>query len=189
MSFDVPAEIDVATLLRGAKRGDEQAWRGIVARFTPLVVAICRSHGLSSPDTLDVSQVVWLRLVEHLERIRELEALAGWIAVTTRNECMHTYRSARRRDFVAIDFDRPAADVADTVVDRQERRLVLEAFGSLGDRCRELLSLLVADPPVAYSEIAVILDLPVGSIGPTRQRCIENLRKKLHLPAEPKDRL
>lgn len=188
MSFDVPAEVDVATLLRGAKSGDEQSWRGIVVRFTPLVMAICRSHGLSGPDTLDVSQVVWLRLVEHLDRLRELEALAGWIAVTTRNECMRTYRSTRRRDLSAVDFDRPAADVAETVVERQERKMVLDAFESLGDRCRELLSLLVADPTPAYAEIAVILDLPVGSIGPTRQRCIENLRKKLHLPVEPKDR-
>lgn len=178
----------LAELITAASAGDAAAWEAIVNRFTGLLISICQSHGLSSTDTLDVSQVVWLRLVEHLDRIREPDALPGWIATTARNESRRVVRTTRRHHEPLRDHLPAVADVAQDVIDRHQRAEVLEGLSKLGERCRELLALLTADPPIPYADIAMVLDMPIGSLGPTRARCLDHLRRVLHIPPSPKER-
>jgi RNA polymerase sigma factor (sigma-70 family) len=147
-----------------------------------MVAAITRHFRLSEGDRQDVCQTVWLRLVEHLTDIREPAALAGWIASTTRHECIRCVRQADRT--VPVDptngwqlerSDGPAAD-ADLLA--AERHGVLRrALAELPAHQRELLLMLAADPPYSYAEVSKILDIPIGSIGPTRGRILARLRE------------
>ncbi|NHC13826.1 sigma-70 family RNA polymerase sigma factor [Motilibacter sp. E257] len=176
----------VAELVRAAADGDQAAWDEIVERFTGLVWGVARSHRLSPADASDVSQTVWLRLVEHLGRLREPEALAGWIATTTRHECLRTLR-ASGRELPDEDLtggtgpERPDTGPGPeaTVVGAERRALVWEALGRLSLRCRTLLRALATSPDASYTEIAAALDMPIGSIGPTRGRCLQHLRREL----------
>jgi RNA polymerase sigma factor (sigma-70 family) len=161
----------VLHLVRAAARGDEQAWDALIERYGPLVMAVIRRFALSRADAADVNQTVWLRLVEHLDRIREPEALPGWIMQTTRNECLRLLRADRRTWL----FD-PLDQVAETVVtaaaveagDLDERLLAAErhqalreAYEELSPRCRDLVGLLLSDPPLSYEEIGARLGVPV----------------------------
>ena len=85
--------VAVGDLVSRAREGDEAAWDDLVERYVGMVHAICRGHHLASDDAADVNQVVWLRLVEHLDRIRTPDAVGGWIAATTRNECLRVLRA------------------------------------------------------------------------------------------------
>ncbi|ROT27109.1 sigma-70 family RNA polymerase sigma factor [Micromonospora sp. HM5-17] len=178
----------MAVLVSAASRGDEHAWAELVRRHTPLVLAVIRAHRLDRADAADVNQTVWLRLVEHLGRVREPAALAAWLITTTRRECYRLLRAGRRtRPFDPHDETVEAhralfrsADVAapDEDLLRTERRQALRAgFAQLPTRCRELLALLVADPPLRYREIAERLGMPIGSIGPSQARCLRKLRE------------
>jgi RNA polymerase sigma factor (sigma-70 family) len=150
-----------------------------------MVHAICRGHHLGPDDAADVNRVVWLRLVEHLDRIRTPDAVGGWIAATTRNECLRQLRVTGRVvptvDDAALDSGDGAADGSDTGIDTgllvyERERALMAAFTRLGDRCHRLLRLLMADPAPGYDEVAAALDMPVSSIGPTRARCLDRLR-------------
>ncbi len=174
----------VAALVAGARQGDQRCWYGLVERYAPLVWAVCRRFGLSDADAHDAGQTVWLRLVEHLPQLREPAALPGWLVTTTRRECLRVLRGARdsagrlQPDEAAI-----AADAESTAVDRwviaEERAAALRVgFAQLPRHCQELLSLLMADPVVPYAEISAKLDMPIGSIGPKRARCLQDLRRR-----------
>ena len=183
---------DVVTnteLVNAAAKGDQGAWDLIVKRYLPLVYSVIGKFGLSRSDAQDVNQTVWLRLVEHLDDIRDPGALPGWIGVTTRNEALRLLRSRRRTVQVApmgsqVFDDQPQSPSIDEDLLRSERRQVLrEALAELPQKQRELLLLLVADPPVSYSEISKRLAIPMGSIGPTRARCLKRLRATSTLKA------
>jgi RNA polymerase sigma factor (sigma-70 family) len=178
-------ERSVTSLVAAAAGGDESAWTELVGRYTPLVYAVIRSYDLSRADAADVNQTVWLRLVEHLGRVRDPQALAAWLATTTRRECVRLSRLGRRTqpldpcDDALGGYDglSRAAEAADEELLRAERRQALrEGFAQLPPRCQALLALLTADPPVSYREIAERLGVPVGSIGPTQARCLRRLR-------------
>src|SRR5262245_62231501 len=91
----------LADLVTRARDGDERAWADLVQRYLGMVHAICRGYRLSGADAAGVNQVVWLRLVEHLGRIRTPEAVGGWIAATARNECLRVLRAPDRS--LAVD--------------------------------------------------------------------------------------
>ncbi|MCW3843625.1 sigma-70 family RNA polymerase sigma factor [Micromonospora yasonensis] len=172
------------SLVAAAADGDESAWAGLVHRYTPLVYSVIRSYGLSRADAADINQTVWLRLVEHVGRVRSPQALATWLATTTRRECYRLSRLGRRtqpfdpHDDAYHGLSRAAdATAPDEELLRAERQQALrEGFAQLPPRCQELLSLLTADPPASYREIAERLGVPVGSIGPTQARCLHRLR-------------
>lgn len=175
----------VAALVGLAAGGDQVAYDALVDRFAGLVWRIARNHRLGRADAADVSQTVWLRLVEQLDRIREPERLGAWLATTARHECLAVLRKGSRSVLVEADaFETstaarldpsPAAD-AEHLERDERRRAVREAFSTLDDRCRTLLSLLLGDPPASYDEITAALAMPTWSIGPTRQRCLGKLR-------------
>ncbi|WP_460844259.1 RNA polymerase sigma factor [Nocardioides ultimimeridianus] len=172
----------LATLVPAAVGGDQHAWDAIVDRFLPLVGAIIRAHRLSEADGDDVSQTVWLRLVEHLGALREPDALPGWIRTTTRNECLRLLGA--RGKVRAVDpqaehgLDAVVPDAAgEELLAAERRQLLREALAELPAGRRELLLLLLADPPVGYEQISARLGIPIGSIGPTRARALEQLRR------------
>ena len=180
---DAPVE----PLLAQAAQGMDSAWREIVQRYAPLVFAVCHRHGIGGADAQDVAGAVWLGLVAHLGRIREPEALPGWIATTAKNECLAQLRHKRRH--VPTDTDRLDAvldAVVDAVVDAGPDATLIAAerddaaraaFARLPERDQNLLSMLFADPPVPYKEISSTLGIPVGAIGPTRARCLSRARR------------
>jgi RNA polymerase sigma factor (sigma-70 family) len=171
----------VVALVARARDGDRDAWDTIVERYAALVWAVCRQHGLTGADVEDVGGSVWLRLVENLGALREPAALPGWLATTTRRECLRALR-AKRRQVPVDDPDLGAIDGAesDAGLLAAERYSALRlAFADLPDRCRRLLSMLFEEPPTPYTEISSTLGMPVGAIGPNRRRCLNRLRREL----------
>jgi RNA polymerase sigma factor (sigma-70 family) len=178
---DDPAVVD---LVLRARDGDGKAWDGIVERYASLIWSVCRRYGLNGSDADDVAGSVWLRLVEHLDTLQEPAALPGWLARTTQRECLQSLRARRRQ--VPVDDPDPgagtsgggaSADLDGHLLVAERRHALRTAFMELPTRCRELLRMLFADPPVPYLEIGAALDLPVGAIGPNRQRCLDRLRR------------
>jgi RNA polymerase sigma factor (sigma-70 family) len=179
----------LAPLLRAAAAGDRTAWDTLVDRLSGLLWSICRSFGLADADAGDAFQLTWLRLLEHLDRIEDPERLAGWLATTCRRECLAVLRRGRRVLPTADDavFDRFAgpssglAASADRGVLVADRDAVLwRAFGQLTERCQRILRMLVLDEddvPTSYDTAALVLGMPKGSLGPTRGRCLAQLRK------------
>ncbi len=173
----------VTEIVQAAAAGDAGAWNELVSRFSGLVWSVARQHRLSDADSGDVCQATWLRLVESLGSLREPEAVGGWLATTARRECLRVIKHTGRQVPTDIGAEIDIAD--DTAVTDPARFLVAEerqsamrtAFASLGEACRTLLALLMHDPPISYAEISATLDMPVGSIGPTRARCLDRLRK------------
>src|SRR4051795_5305810 len=170
---------EVAELVRAAAEGDQAAWHGLVDRYNGLVWSVARAHRLSTVDASDVVQTPWLRLVEHLGRLQDPERVGAWLATTARRECLRTLRlSARQVPTEAEQLPDPGTDVpldAGLLAGERDRAL-WTAFGGLSERCQVLLRILVADPPPSYEDVSAALDMPIGSIGPTRQRCLDRLR-------------
>jgi RNA polymerase sigma factor (sigma-70 family) len=174
----------IAGLLHAAAAGDQRAWEAIVDRFSGLVWATARAHRLVQADAADVAQTTWLRLVEHLDRIRDPEALGAWLATTARREALRVIRrGTREHPSNEVDvFEEASNEPIDRELMRGERDTALwRAFARLPDRCKDLLRLLIADPEPSYREISAALDMPIGTIGPTRIRCLERLRRSAEL--------
>jgi RNA polymerase sigma factor (sigma-70 family) len=165
-------------LLARAAEGDQEAWDALVDRFSQMVWSIARGFRLDDATAKDVTQTVWLRLVENLDRITDPERLPGWLATTCRREALRV-KGVRER-MIPTEFEYDIADEKPSLeamlVEDEQARAVLVAFEGLNEDCRQLLSLLCADPPLSYEEIAEIVGRPIGSLGPTRSRCLERLK-------------
>jgi RNA polymerase sigma factor (sigma-70 family) len=177
----------VIALVARVVDGDQKAWNEIIERYSPLVWSICSRYQLSRPDIDDVGQGVWLGLVEHIGKLRQPAALAGWLATTTRNECLRVLRAARRYDpdgLPSEDLMPPDPDatmIEQELIEAELNAALRAAFSELSPACHELLSMLISDPPPAYAQVSKVLGIPVGSIGPTRARCLDRLRQSPHL--------
>jgi RNA polymerase sigma factor (sigma-70 family) len=173
---------EVSRLVRASASGSETAWNELVRRYSPLVMAVTRTYQLTADDANDVSQTVWLRLVENLANLREPDALPGWLATTTQRECIRQLRQGRR--VLPVD---PHTDGAlqvcetvdpDTDILRAELHQALrDGLADLPARDQALLKLRTADPPKSYEEISQLLGMPIGSIGPTLRRSLDRLRE------------
>jgi RNA polymerase sigma factor (sigma-70 family) len=174
----------VVALVERARDGDQAAWDEIVERYAPLVWSVCQRYRLSPADVDDVGAIVWLRLVERLDSIREPAALPGWLATTARRECLNLLRIRDRYTEFDDNQHDDTAPAADHRLLEQERHIALRAaFVELSQACQQLLSLLFHDPPTPYATISATMGLPVGGIGPTRQRCLERLRASAPMAA------
>ncbi len=179
----------VIALVTRAAAGDQGAWDKIVERYSPLVWSICLRYRLDREDVDDVGQNVWLLLVEKIGSLREPAALPGWLATTTQRECLRVMRAESRQNHAALPAEDqmppdPDAPMIEQEILIAERDAVLRAaFAELSPFCRELLSMLICDPPCAYAEISAALGVAVGSIGPMRARCLERLRRSPHVTA------
>jgi RNA polymerase sigma factor (sigma-70 family) len=176
----------VADFLRRAAGGDTASWDALVEQFGALVWSVARAHRLSTADAADVSQTTWLRLVEHLDAITQPERLGAWLATTARRECLAVIRRRSRQipvedsgDLAEESLDEPPPDGA--LLEAEEHSILVVAFGRLAERCQRLLRLLMVDPPPQYTDVAAALEMPIGSIGPTRARCLERLRHEVKM--------
>lgn len=171
-----------ADLVARAAAGEPAAWDRLVERYTNLLWSVGRAHRLSTADAGDVVQTTWLRLVENLERIQDPDRLAGWLVTTARRECLKVLRRSGRElvigsDDAALDVVDELAPALDAALLAEERDAALWAcFGRLSERCQLLLRVLMAADAPAYAEVSEALGMPIGSIGPTRMRCLDRLR-------------
>ena len=173
----------ITELVTRARRGDKQAWDEIVERYAPLIWSICWQYRLGDADAEDVGQMVWLHLVDHLDDLRDPAALPRWLATTTRRQCFRVREAAARLPHYRAAYGRgqhgghrrgagrPGADPG-----RAPRRA---AQGDVRPTsgCRELMALLTTDPPVPSAEISARLGIRIGSIGPSRSRCLARMRR------------
>jgi RNA polymerase sigma factor (sigma-70 family) len=176
---DDPCVVDLVTR---ARNGDQQAWNALVERYAPLIWSICWQYRLDRADAEDVGQRIWLQLTSHLGAIRDPAALPGWLATTTRRECGRVVSAARGPHAARQLLDESIADQQTGATDQEllaaERYAALrEAFACLSPSHQQLMAILIEDPPVSYTEISARLGIPVGSIGPTRRRCLDQIRR------------
>jgi RNA polymerase sigma factor (sigma-70 family) len=167
--------------------GSAAAWTALVDQFSGLVWAVLRSQGLSRNDAEDAFQTTWMRFGEHVGRLHDPERVGLWLAKTARNEALQLLRRSRWETPVDLLEDAAVApsvpeEVAEFTPEQADRAL-WEAFESLRPICKMVLVLLSAEPPLSYAEVSAALDIPIGSIGPTRQRCLERLRRNNQLRA------
>jgi RNA polymerase sigma factor (sigma-70 family) len=182
MRDDLSVSGSVSDLVTCARNGEKQAWDALVDRYAPLIWSICRRHGLDRVDTEDVGQAVWLYLVGHLDNLHEPAALPGWLATTARRECLRVLRAGRS---LAAGYVLDAETLPDNQARSAEREVLAaereaalrEAFLDLPPCGQRLIALLLEDPPLPYAEISVRLGIPIGSIGPTRRRYLDTMRR------------
>lgn len=176
------ADLDVTRLVRRAGAGDTRAWEQLVERYGRLIWSITRDFKLRESDAADVFQTTWMRLIEHVDRIQHPDRVGSWLAATARNECLRCIASHKRLVLAAEDdamLDGPAdqgAEVDEALLAGERAESVRAAVSNLPPRWQRLMNMLMSDPPVPYTQISDELGLPVGSIGPTRGRCLARLR-------------
>jgi RNA polymerase sigma factor (sigma-70 family) len=177
-------------LVKRAAAGDRSAWEKIVDAYNGLIWSIANSHGLDARDVADVTQTTWLRLVEHIDRLTEPDRVAAWLVTTARRESLRTKQRAERVILMG-DLGLPVdatesvewatesfeEELTDDLVRAEQERLFHAAFAQLPSRSQQLMRLLMSEPPPSYAEVAERLDIPVGSIGPTRMRCVAKMRR------------
>ena len=173
--------IEVAGLVRGAAAGDRRSWERLVDQFARLIWSITADFKLAESDAADVAQTTWLRLLEHIDRIKYPDRVGSWLAATARHECLRSL-AARKKVVLGHDEEHleavvaPGPEVDARLLADESAQVVREALTRLPWQWQQLLEMLMADPPASYLEISDQLGLPVGSIGPTRGRCLARLR-------------
>lgn len=175
---------DVTALVPAAARGEQRAWRLLVRRFSATIRAEARRHRLNEADQEDVAQRTWLRLLEHIESVREPAALGGWLATTARRECIRVLAASRREILVderPIGEKSDPAAVEDAVAESERRAALHGALDGLPARQRKLMRMLLSNPALSFDEVSAALGMPRGSLGPTHGRCLARLRRDPHL--------
>lgn len=172
---------DMASTVRRAAAGDLQAWNRLVDQYGRLIWSITAKFKLAEGDAADVVQTTWMRLIEHIDRIDYPDRIGSWLASTARNECLRHVAARKRIVLVQEDGEFDSADHHEPPVDEallanERAQDVRQAMAHLPSQWQRLLELLMADPPMSYAEISDQLGLPIGSIGPTRGRCLAKLR-------------
>lgn len=172
---------EAAALVALVRDGDQDAWNQLVDAYSGLVWAIARNHRLGPSDAADVSQTTWLRLVENIDRIEDSRRVGAWLATTARRECLRVLRLAGRQVLMQDDQELDRADPNAAPVDllllqEEQSEVVRRAFQCLPGRCQRILGMLMVEDPPSYSDLSSALGIPIGSIGPTRGRCLDKLR-------------
>lgn len=173
---------NVARLIQCAAAGENRSWESLVDRFGAVIWRVARRHGLGDADTADVAQATWLRLLAHLDDLKDPARVGGWLARTARRECLRVLRESRRHVLAGDDLpDRECGeDIPETVLLIAERNVALwGTFARLHPTDQELLQLLIADPRPTYREISAAMAMPIKRIAPTRDRALRRLRYEL----------
>jgi RNA polymerase sigma factor (sigma-70 family) len=173
------AEWDLVPLVRDVRRGDDRAWAELVSRYDGALRAVAKGYRLGPADVDDVVQTTWFRAVHHVCQLQHPCAIKSWLITTTRREAMRLLQRGVHE--VPIDdpsvYERPDTSPADALGEREAHAAVREAVRRLTGRQRRLLTLMLDRPGVTYDEISATFGMPVGSIGPTRERAIDRLRR------------
>jgi RNA polymerase sigma factor (sigma-70 family) len=177
-------------LIRACRAGDARAWERLLDKYERLVFSISLNYGLTTDDAADVTQITFTILLQNLNTLPDEIRLSSWLATVARR---HTWRlvARNRREAVNPGEDLARNEALGGIVDNRERRELAEwlyqGLSLLDERCRRLLLALYFDAEQpSYAQIADHLKIPIGSVGPTRARCLEQMRQSLHtveLPA------
>lgn len=183
-------EQDDAALVLACRRGDARSWEALIEKYKRLIYAIPKRARLDDDQAADVFQMVFSKLVENLDKIEQPERLQAWLVTTARRETIRLINESRRTVSVTSD-DEDAPDPLDSIADTnplpdevlerlQFQQRIRAGMDAIDERCRNLLQWLYGevDAP-SYAEIAARLGIPEGSIGPTRARCVEKLKKSV----------
>jgi RNA polymerase sigma factor (sigma-70 family) len=170
-------------LVRECLRGKDSAWSALINKYKNLIYSIPIKYGFSEEDAADIFQSVCMDLLAELEALREPQALAGWLIQITRNKCFHRRQEQQRHQIHAISDEQTtsAKPMPEDVISQiQREQLLRETITKLSPRCRKLLHMLFFEQPTRpYQEVALDLNLAIGSIGFIRKRCLEKLGKRL----------
>lgn len=172
----------IATLVEAASAGDRSAWNSLVEEFGSMIWAIARAHRLRDADAADVSQATWLALLQHITRLNNPAGIGAWLATTARRECLSVLHQGERRVLFGDncpEHESQEPRPGDALLISERADALWRGFSRLRESDQALLRLLTADPRPPYREIAAALDMPIGSIGPTRQRALARLRELL----------
>lgn len=183
----VNGELSDKDLIMGCRRGEEAAWEELVSRYERLVYTIPIRYGLTPSEVDDVYQSVWMALIKHVETLRRPDRIGAWLVTTARRECWERRRGADFKRTVSssletllVDRDGEELTPEEVVSVFRQHEALREAIECLDDRCRTLLWHLYYDSTIpSYADIAEKMDMPIGSIGPLRARCLKKLRKIL----------
>lgn len=181
MSTTGAPDHELIASIRAAGPDRQAAWSELLRRHTPKMSAVARAFDLDRATADDLVQTAWLRFLERSDQLRDPGAVGPWLCMVVRNEARRLV-TRRRTVPVADGWERRESSDAEPgagLLLSEDQLAVRSAFARLGEGCRQLLALMVADPPLSYDEIAAALDRPRGSLGPTRQRCLDQLRKLL----------
>lgn len=170
-------------LVQECLRGSEAAWSALIAKYKNLIFSIPLRFGLSEEDSADIFQSVCMDLLNELPRIREPNALAGWLIQVARNKCFHRKQEQQRhkvQDIDDLDSHTSLGEPEDLVLQVQQEQILREALSALSPRCQRLVQMLFFEMPARpYLQVANELDLASGSIGFIRRRCLDKLRQRL----------
>jgi RNA polymerase sigma factor (sigma-70 family) len=165
--------------VEAAARGDVRAWDALVQRYSPLLRRVARGYRLETHDVDDVVQACWVSLLTSLHGLREPQAVGAWLVTTARRQALRTHQRGVREVLAEAPLAErhPALDCVETELIRSEQRAVLRAaVDRLPGRQRELMRTLIAEPDRSYADVSRRLGMPIGSIGPTRERGFRRLR-------------
>lgn len=180
----VPPSID--SQVAAALAGDKEAWDALVRDHADVVWSIIRVLGIQEPNASDVFQIVFLRLTENLAKI-DPPALRAWLRTVTRRCCYDVSRQRQRNPIPSDHLTESAATWQPTIeeiaVQADDQQAVLRGLARLSAACQRLLRLISANAEFSYQEISELLDMPIGSIGPTRARCLEQLARTAEVRA------
>jgi RNA polymerase sigma factor (sigma-70 family) len=177
-----PGYSRVAALFRSAAAGDQEAWDGLVREFGGTIRGIARRYRLGEADAADVEQATWLRLLLHTHDVNDPSCLGAWLATTARRECLRVLHHSSRQILLGDELpeiEAPAAAVDDRLLTNERDAALWASFDNLVPADRTLLQLCIAEPRPSYREISAATGMPVGSIGPTRQRALGRLLDEL----------
>jgi RNA polymerase sigma factor (sigma-70 family) len=174
------ADDAIEPMVAAAQRGDQSAWSALIARLRRRMLGVARSHGLGAHQADDVAQETCVRLYRGLSSVRDPRALDAWVVTTARRESLRALKTGQREHLTDQEVSVGAVALEDDDALLHERRDALtQALAGLPPGHRRLMEELMADPEPSYAEVAERLGIPVGSIGPTRGRCVARLRAAL----------
>jgi len=166
-----------AKLVARCRTGDEAAWTELVTRFSRYVYAIVgQGFGLRNDDAEDVFQEVFARTYQHLDRLRDDEAIRPWIAQLTRRLCIDRLRAGAREQLTDAEIEPDELD--ETLATLDEALTVHEALGQLPENCQQILDRFFARDE-SYQTIGSALDIPAGTIASRISRCLAKMRELL----------
>jgi RNA polymerase sigma factor (sigma-70 family) len=186
-----PSQASDEHLILACRRGEAEAWDALVNRYQRLIYTIPRRAGLDEDHATEVFQRTFVKLLENLNRIKQPESIHAWLVTTARRETLHLIRAQRAEQTLSQSDSSDGGHRSETIPDdeplpnetlerREEQHLLRQAIAALDERSRDLLILLYYQPnPMSYAQIAAVLNVPEGSLGPTRARCLEKLRRLL----------
>jgi RNA polymerase sigma factor (sigma-70 family) len=168
-------------MVAAAAEGDQAAWSDLVARFRGRVIRVARAHGLDAYQADDVAQETWLRLYRNLDNVRDPFSLGAWIETTARRESLRALVGRRREELTGDDVgvENPTLDDGDDAELEERKAALARGLKKLSCRQRSLMESLLAEPAPSYADISLRVGIPIGSIGPTRGRCVKRLRQEL----------